>query len=72
MVTRTIVGLVLLAVLVVLLFVMRNLGLSMAETITILVVLATLMVILGGLGLQGAKELRSSRRGTHGRTGSAD
>ena len=72
MVARTVVGLVLLVVLAVLLVVMRNLGLSMAETITILVMLATLMVILGGLGLQGARELRSSHRGTHGRTGSAD
>ena len=72
MVSRTVLTLVMLAVLAALLFVMLALEWPAAEIITILVLLTTLMVILGGLGLQAAKELRSSRRGTHGRTGSAD
>lgn len=72
MVGRTILALVVLAVLIAVFFVMLDLELPRAEIITILVLLATLMVILGGLGLQAAKELWSSDRGPGGRTGSAD
>ena len=72
MVGRTVLTLVVLAVLTALLFVMLALELPAAEIITILVLLTTLMVILGGLGLQAAKELRSPRSGAHRRTGPAD
>ena len=72
MVGRTVLTLVGLAVLAALLLVMLALELPAAEIITILVLLTTLMVILGGLGLQAAKELRSSHGGSHRRAGPAD
>jgi len=72
MVGRIVLTLVVLAVLAALLFVMLALELPAAEIITILVLLTTLMVILGGLGLQAAKELWSSDRRPGGSADSAD
>ena len=53
-------------------FVMLDLGWSMAETITTLVMLATLLVVLAGLGFQLVKELRLSDSRPDKGSGSAD